>query len=90
MNMGIFNTKLSDNGQVTIPAEVMELLKLEPGSGLQFRTYEDGTVHILAKKRGAQGLKGIFGRPAEPVDVDAAIAAEVWERNRPGGSGSRS
>lgn len=88
--MGIYSANTSMKGQVTVPAEVRKLIGLEPGGKLQFRTKEDGTVTIVAKKRGARGLKGIFAQPSAPIDVDAEIMKEVWERNRPGAGGSRS
>jgi antitoxin PrlF len=89
-SMGIFVSKLSQKSQTTIPSEVRELIGAEPGGLLQYRALDDGTVVIRAKKRGAMGLKGIFARPDKPIDIDAAIAEEVWERNKPGGRGSRS
>lgn len=88
--MGIFEAKASTKGQVTVPAEVRKLLGLEPGGRLQFRTSGEGEVVMVAKKRGAMGLKGIFAKPNHPIDVDAEIAAEVEKRNRPGQRGSRS
>ena len=88
--MGIFVSKLSQKSQTTIPSEVRELIGAVPGGQLQYWTMDDGTVVIRAKKRGARGLKGIFAKPDSPIDIDAAIAEEVWERNKPGASGSRS
>ena len=81
--MGIFDANTSQKGQVTVPAEVRRILGLEPGGKLQFRTSEEGEVVIVAKKRGIAHLKGIFARPSEPIDIDAEIEAEVWERNLP-------
>jgi antitoxin PrlF len=88
--MGIYNTKASMKGQVTIPAEVRDLLGLEPGGAVQFRTSADGAVSVFAKKKGALGLKGIFPKPPKPIDDDMAIAKEVWRRNKPGADGDRS
>jgi AbrB family looped-hinge helix DNA binding protein len=90
MAMGIFTARTSMKGQVTVPAEVRKLLGLAPGGKLQFRTSESGKVEIVAKKRGAHGLRGIFPKSDIPLDIDAAIMAEVAERNRPGSKGSRS
>jgi hypothetical protein len=67
-----------------------ELNGAEPGSLLQDLCLDSGTVVIRAKKKGIQSLKGMVARPEKPIDVDAAIAKEVWERNRPGSKGSRS
>ena len=82
--MGYYEAKTSAKGQVTVPVEVRKLIGLPPGGKLGFRTLEDGTVVIRAKKRGAHGLKGIFAKPDAPINDDAEIQAEVWERNRPG------
>jgi antitoxin PrlF len=88
--MGIFVSKLSQKSQTTIPSEVRALIGAEPGGLLQYLSSDDGTVMIRAKKKGIRGLKGIFAKPDKPIDIDAAIAKEVWERNKPGGRGSRS
>lgn len=88
--MGIFDATTSQKGQVTVPAEVRRILGLKPGGKLQFRTSEEGKVEIVAKKRGIAHLKGIFARPSAPIDIDAEIEAEVWERNLPRHPRSRS
>jgi AbrB family looped-hinge helix DNA binding protein len=88
--MGHYDAKTSAKGQVTVPIEIRRLLGLEPGGKVRFRTTPEGKVEIVAKKRGARGLKGIFAKPNEPIDIDAAIEAEIWERNKPGSVGSRS
>ena len=76
--------RVSSKGQVTVPAEVRRLIGLEAGSKVQFHTTADGKVFLLAKKRSIKDLKGLVARPPEPVDVRAAITAEVARRNRPG------
>ncbi len=81
--MGLYTAKSSLKGQVTVPAEVRQLIGLQPGGELQFRTMPGGKVEVVAKKRSIAHLKGIFARPSSPVDIDAAIAAEVADRNRP-------
>jgi AbrB family looped-hinge helix DNA binding protein len=89
MDMGYINAKSSEKGQVTVPAEIRKHIQLPPGGIVRFKIGEDGAVTIDAKKQGARGLKGIFARPAVPIDDDAEIAATVWERNRPDRTGSR-
>lgn len=83
--MGVFDAKSSLKGQITVPSEVRDLIGLEPGGKVQFRTHADGRVEIIAKKRSIKGLKGLFAKPQKPVDVDKAISAEVRRRNQPGG-----
>lgn len=87
--VGIYDAKTSSKGQVTVPAEVRKLLGLEPGGKLQFRTSEEGKVEVVAKKRGLTHIKGLFTKPAKPIDDDAEIMAEVWERNYPESSPGR-
>lgn len=82
--MGLFDAKTSSKGQVTVPVEVRRLIGLEAGGKIQFQTDADGKVYIQAKKRSIKSLKGLFERPASPVDVDAAISDAVMRRNRPG------
>lgn len=81
--MGLFEAKTSLKGQVTVPVQVRKALGLEGGGRLQFRTLEDGRVELRAKKRGLSHIKGLFTQPPQPIDDDAEIMAEVWERNRP-------
>lgn len=81
--MGIYNVNLSMKGQLTVPAEVRKILGVLPGGKLQFRVMNDGTVTVVAKKRGIGHLLGMFAKPDKPIDIDAEIMAEVWERNFP-------
>jgi AbrB family looped-hinge helix DNA binding protein len=87
--MGYLNAKSSLKGQVTIPSEVRKTIGLAPGGILRFRIEDDGSVRIAAKKHGAHGLKGIFPRPAKPLNDDEEIMETVWERNRPDRAGPR-
>jgi AbrB family looped-hinge helix DNA binding protein len=87
--MGFQDSRVSQKGQVTIPAEVRRKIGLAPGGILRFKFEDDGSVTITAKKRGAHGLKGIFGKPAQPLHDDEEISATVWERNRPDRKGPR-
>ncbi|MGQ0485212.1 MAG: AbrB/MazE/SpoVT family DNA-binding domain-containing protein [Hyphomicrobiales bacterium] len=82
--MGLFEAKASTKGQVTVPVEIRKALGLVAGGLLQFRMLADGRVELRAKKRGLSHIKGLFERPSQPIDDDAEIMAEVWERNRPG------
>lgn len=81
--MGVYDAKTSQKGQVTVPAEVRKVLGLPPGGRLRFKVDDSGKVELVAKKRGLTHIKGLFAQPSEPIDVDAEIMAEVWERNYP-------
>jgi antitoxin PrlF len=82
--MGLFDAKTSAKGQVTVPVEVRRLIGLEAGGKVQFQTDSEGRVYITAKKRSIKALKGLVPKPPETINIDAAIAAAVSKRNRPG------
>ena len=88
--MGVFDAKTSQKGQVTVPAEVRKTLNLLPGGKLQFKVDDSGKVELVAKKRGLAHIKGLFAQPSEPINVEAEIMAEVWERNCPAPGAKRS
>lgn len=77
------DAKASLKGQVTIPAEIRELIGLEPGGTVQFVTDGEGGVRLIAKRKNISHIIGIFGRPEKTIDVEEAIMDAVWERNRP-------
>lgn len=82
--MGLFDAKTSSKGQVTVPVEVRRLIGLEAGGKVQFQTDSEGRVYLTAKKRSIKALKGLVPKPPEAINIDAAIAAAVSKRNRPG------
>ena len=81
--MGIYDAKISEKGQVTVPVEVRRRLGIEGPQKLQFRELPDGGIEIFAKKQGLKHLKGIFARPTAPIDIDAEIMASVVEKDHP-------
>jgi bifunctional DNA-binding transcriptional regulator/antitoxin component of YhaV-PrlF toxin-antitoxin module len=84
--MGYVEIKTSSKSQITVPLEVRKHIGLLPGGVLRIKTLDDGTAMIVAKKQGAAGLKGIFGKPDEPINIDKEIEATLVEkhfRNRP-------
>ncbi|MDB5524389.1 MAG: hypothetical protein JWM58_2152 [Rhizobium sp.] len=78
--MGRFEAKTSSKGQATIPIEVRKALGLPPGGSVQFVVDDNGKVSIVAKKSGLQHLRGIFGKPSEPVDIEEAIMETIAEK----------
>jgi AbrB family looped-hinge helix DNA binding protein len=78
-----FDAKTSVKGQTTIPAEVRELLGLQPGGAVQFIADENGIVRIVAKKRGLRHLIGIFEPGERPLDIDEAVAETIARRTDP-------
>jgi antitoxin PrlF len=87
--MGIYDAKISNKGQLTVPVEVRRKLGIEGAQKLMFRDTPNGGVEIVAKKQGLSGLKGLFGKPASRINDDDEITATVWERNRPDRKGPR-
>ena len=78
-----FDAKASTKGQVTIPAEVRQLIGLEPGGSEQFISDGSGQVRVIAKKRGLHHLKGLLGPIDAPIDVEAAVAEAMNARTVP-------
>jgi AbrB family looped-hinge helix DNA binding protein len=60
-------TKVTDEGQVTIPKPVLEHLGIGPGSEVAFRTAADGTVVLEKAEAGAE-------RPASRLSELVGIA----------------
>lgn len=87
--MGRIDAKTSMKGQVTIPIEARKALGLPPGGAVQFVVGEDGKVSIVAKSSDLSRLRGIFGRPDKPVDIEEAIMDTMAEKtalSRSGGA----
>lgn len=75
---------LTSKGQMTLPKAVRDDLGAKPGDRLEITKHGDG--YLIRRKRSASELFSKFRRPRQMVTVeemDAAIEAEVWERNRP-------
>jgi AbrB family looped-hinge helix DNA binding protein len=81
--MGIYDARISNKGQVTVPVEVRRKLGIETAGKVMFRIDGDGKVMISAKKKGLTHLKGLFGKPKTVVDIDAEIMKSVAEDNHP-------
>lgn len=69
---GPMETKVSDRGMVTIPADLRRHLDIEPGDKLRWTADEDGTLSVeIVHQR-----EGVFD-DFEPVDVGETNAVEV-------------
>ena len=83
---------LTSKGQTTIPREVRDGLKLEPGDRLHFTLLPNGTVLMRAKKHTVAALAGLLHDPGrKPVtlaQMNDAVADAAIKRangaNRPG------
>jgi AbrB family looped-hinge helix DNA binding protein len=80
--MGI--ATLTSKGQTTVPREIRERLRLEPGDRLHFTLLPNGTVVMRAKKRGAATLAGMLWAPGRPAvsaeEMNAAIVGAAAQR----------
>lgn len=59
----MFSTTVTDTGQITIPPEIQEYLKLRGGDRIDFAIDEDGQVKIMALNVSVEDLSGILHRP---------------------------
>lgn len=69
---------LTSKGQITIPAQVRQALKVGTGDRIEFVEVSPGRYEFIAANRSVTELKGMFGKPAKTVSIDemnAAIAA---------------
>ncbi|MGD1937059.1 MAG: AbrB/MazE/SpoVT family DNA-binding domain-containing protein [Cyanophyceae cyanobacterium] len=80
----MLTTTVTDNGQITLPAEIREHLKLVSGSRIEFVISEDGQVKICPLDVAVETLSGILHRPgmqrASLEDMEMAISegASDW------------
>jgi AbrB family looped-hinge helix DNA binding protein len=71
---------LTSKGQVTIPKQARDRLKLDTGDRVEFIIDDDGRLFILPVTRSVKTLKGMLPKPASPVsleEMDEAIAQAV-------------
>lgn len=69
-------TTMTSKGQVTIPADIREALKLQAGDQLLLDLTEQGFVASVVRKPTPQSLRGIFAHVARPgVDKETERGA---------------
>ncbi|WOB41977.1 AbrB/MazE/SpoVT family DNA-binding domain-containing protein [Thermoleptolyngbya oregonensis NK1-22] len=77
-------TTVTDTGQITLPEEIRQHLKLVSGSRVEFVIDEDGQVKIFPLNVAIEDLSGVLYRPsiqaASLEDMEAAIfeGANDW------------
>ena len=80
----MLSTTVTDTGQITLPEEIREYLKLVSGSKVEFVIDEDGQVKIFSLNVAAETLSGILHRPdiqkATLENMESAISegANDW------------
>ena len=66
---------LTSKGQITIPAEVREVLGVDTGDRVEFVEVAPGRYEFIAATRSVTALKGMFGKPKKTVSIDEMNAA---------------
>ena len=66
---------LTSKGQITIPVDVRTDLKVEAGDRVEFVQIAPGRYEFGAATQSVRDLKGMFGKPAKPVPLEAMNAA---------------
>ncbi|MEM8642305.1 MAG: AbrB/MazE/SpoVT family DNA-binding domain-containing protein [Cyanobacteria bacterium P01_G01_bin.54] len=80
----MLNTTVIDTGQITLPDEIRQHLKLVSGSRVEFVIDEDGQVKLFPPNVAVETLSGILHRPnmqsVSLEDMEAAIieGANDW------------
>ena len=65
----------SGKGQITIPVEVRQALRLDAGDRVEFVEVEQGRFEIVPATRSVTALKGMFGKPKRTVSIEEMNAA---------------
>jgi len=68
---------ITSKGQVTIPAAVRADLGVEVGDRVEFIQVEPGRFELVAATRSVTALKGMIGKPAIPVTIEAMNEAII-------------
>jgi AbrB family looped-hinge helix DNA binding protein len=82
--LAMLNTSVTDTGQITLPEEIRQYLKLVSGSRVEFVIDEDGQVKLFPLNVAVETLSGILHRPSiqktSLEEMEAAISegANDW------------
>ncbi|MEO0348834.1 MAG: AbrB/MazE/SpoVT family DNA-binding domain-containing protein [Cyanobacteria bacterium P01_A01_bin.15] len=80
----MLSTTVTDTGQITLPEEIQQHLKLTSGSRVEFVIDEDGQVKIFPLNVAVETLSGILHRPdfhpptLEDMDATISEGANDW------------
>ena len=61
---------LTTKGQITIPADVRNALKVDAGDRVEFVQIAPDRFEFVAANRSVTELKGMFGKPSKSVSID--------------------
>lgn len=62
---------LTSKGQITIPVDVRNELKVDAGDRVEFVQIAPGRYEFVAATQSVTELKGMFGKPQKAVSIDA-------------------
>jgi AbrB family looped-hinge helix DNA binding protein len=62
---------ITSKGQITLPKEVRDALGVDAGDRVEFVAEPDGLYKVVPVTRDIRHLKGLVGKPAKPVTVEA-------------------
>jgi AbrB family looped-hinge helix DNA binding protein len=66
---------LTSKGQITIPVEVRNDLKVDAGDRVEFVLIAPGRYEFVAATRDVTALKGMFGQPKKIVSIESMNSA---------------
>ena len=75
---------VTTKGQITIPKEIRDYLKLETGSKVEFLIDENGDVKVVPLNVPIEALSGVLHRPGmktatiEEMEIAIAEGARDW------------
>ena len=61
---------VTSKGQITIPANVRQALKVEAGDRVEFVEVDPGRFEFFAATRSVKELKGMFGKAIKNVSIE--------------------
>jgi AbrB family looped-hinge helix DNA binding protein len=79
----MITTKISSKGQLVIPKEVREKLKIKPGAFFHVRLEKNNIVLIPMKKGPLDNLYGKFAGEKILAELEREHADEIASENRP-------
>lgn len=61
---------VTSKGQITIPANVRQALRIEAGDRVEFVQIEPGRYELVPATQSVKALKGMFGKPSKTVTIE--------------------
>ena len=61
---------VTSKGQITIPSNVRQALRIEAGDRVEFVEIEPGRYELVPATQSVKALKGMFGKPTKTVTIE--------------------